>query len=123
MVLMPKSTVPLLLFIACLAFCVFCATPAEAQFQDDPGDTCLCPNDPFCACGGGSGGSGGSSGGTTSGSCQKCGTRWETRPNQEPQQYEVCESTTDTGNWQKECKIQPSGVCELFGDACTIVVV
>jgi hypothetical protein len=106
-----------------LATLLVLAAPAEAQFQDDPGDTCLCPNDPFCACTGGGTGTGGGSGSTPSGSCKKCVLKITVYPDGTVVEQQLCKSATTQGNYKDECHIQPDGSCELFGNSCSIYVV
>ena len=94
----------------------------EAQYFQDPGDLCLCPDDPFCNCNsGGTGGTGG--GGTPGGSCKECGTTWDMDSEGNLLHSEACYSATAQGNYMDDCYIQPDGSCELFGWACAIYLV
>ncbi len=82
-------------------------TPAPLMNQD-PGDTCLGPDDPFCGNGGGSGGSGG---GSTYGTCEYCKAETFEDAFGLPQTVFVCEpaSGPQFGQNSKDCVAGVSG--------------
>lgn len=93
------------------------ASPAQAQFQQDPPATCFCPDDPFCTCNGDSTG-----GSTPSGSCQTC-SYYNVDIGGTSIRVYYCTSATHPGIYKDDCGVQPDGSCELFGRNCTIILV
>lgn len=113
----------ILLTLATLAALTMLAGPAAAQFEQDPGQQCLCPDDPFCNCTGGTtGGTSGSGSDPYPGACQRCKLKitWIGGDF-----YEVtyrCVVATNVGIYKRDCYIQPDGSCQLSGDSCAIVL-
>lgn len=109
-----------LLAFAVLATLSLFAAPAEAQFSQDPGQQCLCPDDPFCTCTGGEGGSSGDD--PYPGACQTCGEELIPIGQGLYLVRSKCIVATEIGTYRRECYIQPDSTCYLSGNACSIVL-
>jgi hypothetical protein len=77
--------------VTVLALCLFWVSEAPAPLMNqDPGDTCLGPDDPFCDDGSGSGGGGDS----PYGSCEYCKAETIINAFGQPETVYVCEAAT-----------------------------
>lgn len=111
-----------LAFMICLALLTLAPAVdsgvAQAQFHQDPGDTCLGPDDPFCNSGSGdTGGGGGAAGGSFS--CKECKV-FERTINGHTFEFGRCVERQTPGSWSTECEMQPDGLCDEMGGACII---
>ncbi len=109
------------LSLAILAFCAafFAASPAEATFRQDPGNGCLCPDDPFCDCGNQAPGGGDPN---STGECQECRTENRVTPNGTTYRWEGCVPKTTVGQGSRTCTVEPANGtgCYLSGQTCWI---
>lgn len=103
--------IALLFAPAALAQSGDCTDPHCGPYSEDPGDSCLGPDDPFCDDGGGGGW----------GSWERCQRCFFDSANMELKCGQV-----KSGDGRSECRVYLEGtkiICETWGAFCTVVTI